>query len=135
MPSEWKEGTNKFLHCSVSPLNIFFRWHFLYYGLEQWDIIVLRASLRLYVCFSLKNFTIIALMCSVYMCVVFTNNFCSLKRNFSKFFFFLREFHNLWHLLLIIALYYQTKTPISFLCKWGRTPDPIFNHRKFYQLS
>ena len=30
------------------------------------------------------------------------------------FFFFLRESFNLWRPLLMIALYYQTKTPISF---------------------
>ena len=33
-------------------------------------------------------------------------------------FFFLESF-NLWRLLLIIALYHQTKTPISFYCRRG----------------
>jgi len=33
------------------------------------------------------------------------------------FFFFLRESFNLWRPLLMIALYYQIRTPISFLCR------------------
>ena len=33
-------------------------------------------------------------------------------------FFFLESF-NLWRPLLMIALYHQTKTPISFLCRRG----------------
>ena len=33
-------------------------------------------------------------------------------------FFFLEGF-NLWRPLLMIALYHQTKTPISFWCRWG----------------
>ena len=33
-------------------------------------------------------------------------------------FFFLRESFNLWRPLLIIVFYYQTKTLISFLCRW-----------------
>ena len=33
------------------------------------------------------------------------------------FFFFLRENFNLWRPLLIIALYHQIKTPISFWCR------------------
>ena len=35
------------------------------------------------------------------------------------FFFFLRDSFNVWRPLLIIDLYYQIKTPISFLCKQG----------------
>ena len=46
-----------------------------------------------------------------------------------KFFFFWRESFNLWHLLLIIALYHQTKTPISFQCKQRMNP------RSLIQLS
>ena len=36
-----------------------------------------------------------------------------------KYHFFFRESFNLWHLLLMIALYHQTKTPISFWCRRG----------------
>ena len=35
------------------------------------------------------------------------------------FFFFLWESFNLWHPLLIIHLYHQTKSPISFWCRQG----------------
>ena len=35
------------------------------------------------------------------------------------FFFFLGQSFNLWRLLLMIALYHQTKIPISFWCKRG----------------
>ena len=38
------------------------------------------------------------------------------------FFFFLRESFNLWRPLLMIALYHQTKTPITFWCRWGLNP-------------
>ena len=41
------------------------------------------------------------------------------------FFFFLRESFNLWRLLLIVTLYYQTKTPISFWCRWGLNPRSL----------
>ena len=41
-------------------------------------------------------------------------------------FFFLESF-NLWRPLLMIALYHQTKTPISFLCRRG------LNLRSFIQ--
>ena len=34
-------------------------------------------------------------------------------------FFFFGESFNLWRPLLIIVLYHQTKTPISFWCKRG----------------
>ena len=42
-------------------------------------------------------------------------------------FFFLREREslNLWRLLLMIALYHQTKTPISFWCKRGLNPRSL----------
>ena len=40
------------------------------------------------------------------------------------FFFFLKSF-NLWRPLLIIALCYQTKAPISFWCKWGLNPRSL----------
>ena len=36
---------------------------------------------------------------------------------------------SLWHLLLIITFYHQTKTPIGFWCKWG------MNHRSLIQSS
>ena len=36
---------------------------------------------------------------------------------FSFLFFVERESFNLWHPFLMIALYYQTKTPISFWCR------------------
>ena len=36
---------------------------------------------------------------------------------------------NLWRPLLIITLYHQTKTPISFLYRWGLNP------RSLIQLS
>ena len=36
---------------------------------------------------------------------------------------------NLWRPLLMIALYYQTKTPISFWCRRG------LNHRSLIQPS
>ena len=29
---------------------------------------------------------------------------------------------NLWHLILMIAIYHQTKTPISFWWKWKLNP-------------
>ena len=38
---------------------------------------------------------------------------------FSFFFLFLWESFNLWRSLLMIFLYYQTKTPISFWCSRG----------------
>ena len=38
---------------------------------------------------------------------------------FFLFIFFERERVLTWHLLLIIALYYQVKTPINFWCKQG----------------
>ena len=45
------------------------------------------------------------------------------------FFFFLRESFNIWHLLLMIVLYHQTKTPISFWCRCR------LSSRSFIQLS
>ena len=42
----------------------------------------------------------------------------------SKIFFF-KESFNLWRLLLIIALYHQTKTPISFWCRRGLNPKSL----------
>ena len=44
---------------------------------------------------------------------------CSIKAYFFFFFWVERESFNLWCLLLMIALYHQTKTPISFWCKRG----------------
>ena len=43
--------------------------------------------------------------------------------------FFFRESFNLWHPLLMIALYHQTKIPISFWCRRG------LNHRSLIQPS
>ena len=40
-------------------------------------------------------------------------------------YFFLRENFNLWHPLLMIAHYHQTKTPISFWCRWGLNPRSL----------
>lgn len=40
------------------------------------------------------------------------------KYEIPVFFFFLRECFKLWHLHLIIVLYHQIKTLISFWCKW-----------------
>ena len=42
-----------------------------------------------------------------------------------KSFFFLRESFNLWHPLLVVVLYHQTKTPISFWCKRGSNPRSL----------
>ena len=36
--------------------------------------------------------------------------------------FFFKENFNLWFLLLMIALYHRTKTPISFWYSWGLNP-------------
>ena len=44
--------------------------------------------------------------------------------NFFKKFFF-RDSFNLWYPLLIITLYYQIKTPISFWYKWGLNPESL----------
>ena len=44
-------------------------------------------------------------------------------------FLFLRESFNLWRSLLMIAFYNQTKTPISFWCRWELNP------RSFIQPS
>ena len=41
------------------------------------------------------------------------------------FLFFFWESFNLWHPLLIIALYYQTKTPISFWCRRRLNPRSL----------
>ena len=38
--------------------------------------------------------------------------------------FFLESF-NLWHPLLMITLYHQTKTPISFWCRRGLNPKSL----------
>ena len=35
---------------------------------------------------------------------------------------FLKENFNLWYPFFMIVLYYQTKTPISFWCRWGLNP-------------
>ena len=40
------------------------------------------------------------------------------------FFFFLESF-NPWCLLLMIALYHQTKTPINIWCRWGLNPKSL----------
>ena len=40
-------------------------------------------------------------------------------------FFFFWESFNLWHLHLMIAFYHQTKTPISFWCRWGLNPKSL----------
>ena len=47
--------------------------------------------------------------------------FCKTRddRNPFFFFFFERKSFNLWRPLLMIALYHQTKTPISFWCRRG----------------
>ena len=41
---------------------------------------------------------------------------------FMNHFFFFGEIFNLWRPLLIIALYYQTQTPINIWYKWGLNP-------------
>ena len=38
---------------------------------------------------------------------------------------FLRDSFNLWRSLLMIALYNQTKTPISFWCRQGLNPRSL----------
>ena len=43
----------------------------------------------------------------------------------SSFFFFFRENFNLWRPLLMIALYYQTKTLIIFWCRQGLRSSSI----------
>ena len=40
-------------------------------------------------------------------------------------FFFFGESFNLWCSLLMIALYHQTKTPISFWCRQGLNPRSL----------
>ena len=40
-------------------------------------------------------------------------------------FFFFGESFNLWCPLLMIALYHQTKTPISFWCRQGLNPRSL----------
>ena len=40
-------------------------------------------------------------------------------------FFFLKESFNLWRPLLMIVLYHQTKTPISFLCRQRLNPKSL----------
>ena len=42
-----------------------------------------------------------------------------------QFFFFFLESFNLQHPLLMIALYYHTKTPIGFWCRWGLNPKSL----------
>ena len=39
------------------------------------------------------------------------------KKYHTKFFYFFKNSFNLWSLLVVIILYHQTKTPISFLCR------------------
>ena len=40
-------------------------------------------------------------------------------------FFFFRESFNLWRPLLMIAIYHQTKTPISFWCRQVLNPKSL----------
>ena len=42
-----------------------------------------------------------------------------------NFVFFFRESFNLWRPLLMITLYHQTKTPISFWCRRGLNPRSL----------
>ena len=49
---------------------------------------------------------------------------------FFFFFVFLRENFNLWHPLLMIALYHQTKTPISFWYRQGLNPRSLIQPSK-----
>ena len=44
--------------------------------------------------------------------------------NYNNIFFF-RESFNLWHSLLMITLYHQTKIPISFWCRRGLNPRSL----------
>ena len=39
--------------------------------------------------------------------------------------FFFRESFNLWRPLLMIAIYHQTKTPISFWSRRGLNPESL----------
>ena len=48
--------------------------------------------------------------------------------------FFIESF-NIWHPLLIIALYHQTKTPISFLCKWKLNPRSFIQPSKILPIE
>ena len=52
------------------------------------------------------------------------------KQVFFFFFVFLRESFNLWHPLLMIALYHQTKTPISFWYRQGLNPRSLIQPSK-----
>ena len=58
-----------------------------------------------------------------------TLDFFCCNYNYYLFFFFFGKNFNLWCRLLMIALYHQTKTPISFWCKW------LLNLRSLIQLS
>ena len=41
------------------------------------------------------------------------------------YYFFFRESFNLWRPLLMIAIYHQTKTPISFWSRRGLNPESL----------
>ena len=50
---------------------------------------------------------------------------CGFTNSFFFFFERERESFNLWRPLLMIALYFQTKTSISFWCKRGLNPRSL----------
>ena len=81
---------------------------------------------RLVVCqrFYKKNFKIIPRKCKR---PFFEKRNCDFLnyRDMNFFFFFFRESFNLWHPLLMIALYQQTKTPISFWCRRRLNPRSL----------
>ena len=54
---------------------------------------------------------------------------------FRSFRFCFWESFNLWRPLLMIILYCQTKTPVSFCVGEDWIPYLLFNHQRLYQLS
>ena len=55
---------------------------------------------------------------------------CGRVVDYFNLFFFFGESFNLWRPLLIIVLYHQTKTPISFWCKRGLNPKSLIQPSK-----
>ena len=60
-------------------------------------------------------------MCYLKVFSIFSDIYVYKKRSS---FFFLESF-NLWRPLLMITLYHQTKTPISFWCRRGLNPRSL----------
>ena len=52
------------------------------------------------------------------------------KQGTNNFFFFFLESFNLWRPLLMIALYHQSKTSISFWCRRGLNPRSLIQPSK-----